>query len=316
MSKNGENFAGFLRALGFTPAACLVVATLILVFGVSLGVMMKSGSRSSLAVKKTEVAPAVSEVASILSAPEEVVRDVSAFEEFSLPAPYDVKPPMVAFIIDDMGVDMIRSAQVLAFSAPLDVSYLTYAPNLQAQIDGAREAGKEVMLHVPMEAMSDTYDYGPAYLATSNSAAENVALLKKMIGGTRGFIGINNHMGSKFTADAGQMEALMAELDRLGLAFVDSLTSPRTKTRKIAAGLGMPYAVRDVFIDDSAEPSDILAQFALLESIAKKRGYAVAIGHPRTNTIRLLRDWLASAGERGFTVVPLSYIINNFERRK
>jgi polysaccharide deacetylase 2 family uncharacterized protein YibQ len=188
---------------------------------------------------------------------------------------------------------------------------MPFAPNLQAQIDTAREHGKEIMLHIPMEAMNSAYelDYGPEYLKTTESRHANVRLLREMLGRAGGYIGINNHMGSKFTLESGQMSGVMEELAARGLAFVDSKTAA-TSLGAIARHLKLPFAERDVFLDDSSEPEDIKARLADLERIAKKRGWAIAIGHPRENTIKALSDWLKE--DHGITIVPMSHVIMKY----
>jgi polysaccharide deacetylase 2 family uncharacterized protein YibQ len=254
---------------------------------------------------------------SIRDEPEAVLPPISAkpainaksqFARNALAGDWNTEGPVAAIIIDDMGVDMARSNRILGMDAPLTTSYMPHAPNLQAQIDVARGHGKEIMLHIPMEAMSSAYalDYGPEYLKTAESRHANVRLLRDMLERGSGYIGINNHMGSKFTLESGQMSGVMEELARRGLAFVDSKTAA-TSLGTIARHLKIPFAERDVFLDDSGDPEDIRARLGDLERIAKKRGWAIAIGHPREATIRELSDWLG--GEHGITVVPVSHII-------
>jgi polysaccharide deacetylase 2 family uncharacterized protein YibQ len=238
----------------------------------------------------------------------------TAFEKFAASMSGAPKPPVIALIIDDMGVDMIRSAQILELPFAFDTSFLTYAPNLQAQIDRARSKGKEAMLHIPMEAFADTYDYGPAYLSTRKSVSENVRLFNSMAGGVKGIIGVNNHMGSKFTTSDAHISAIIKEAGKLGLAFVDSMTAPGTKTRKMALSAKVPYAARDVFLDDSSAEDDIRRELGRLEATARRRGYAVAIGHPRPNTIRILKEWMDGLAEKGISIVPLSHVIRTFGR--
>ncbi|MCL2439217.1 MAG: divergent polysaccharide deacetylase family protein [Alphaproteobacteria bacterium] len=244
--------------------------------------------------------------------PKPTPTDITPFERFRLRLANTPKPPMVAIIIDDMGENMINSQKILELDAPLTVAFLTSAPNLQAQIDNARARHKEVLLHVPMEALSDTYNYGGPHLSTRKSASDNIRTLRRMTDHLTGFIGINNHMGSRFTADRSQMFSLLEHLHKNGLAFVDSLTTSNTPSARLAVRLNMKFAIRDVFLDDSNEPEKIAAAFDALETIARKRGYAVAIGHPRPNTIAILKDWLKKAPGRGITVVPVSHIIMRY----
>jgi polysaccharide deacetylase 2 family uncharacterized protein YibQ len=105
------------------------------------------------------------------------------------------------------------------------------------------------------------------------------------------------------------MEAVIEELGRRGLAFVDSKTSPKSRHRLVAGRYGVPFAERDVFIDDSSSPDEIAARLADIERVAKKRGFAVAIGHPRDNTIAALSVWARGLKDKGITMVPVSNIL-------
>ena len=220
------------------------------------------------------------------------------------------KNPMIAIVVDDMGVDMIRSNKMLGIPDIYTFSFLTYAPNLQSQINFAKTKGKEVMLHVPMEALNNIYDYGPEVLSTKHSRSENLELLNTMLNRVSGYIGINNHMGSKFTSDLPLLSGVIEELSKKGLMFLDSKTIASSKADEIVEHIKLPYASRDIFIDDSNKIEDIKKSLISLENIAKKRGYAIAICHPRDNTIKVLQDWLPTLKEKGITSVPLSYIID------
>jgi len=101
---------------------------------------------------------------------------------------------------------------------------------------------------------------------------------------------LNNHTGSVFTSDYRAMYRLYGDLKREGFIFVDSRTSGRSKVRKIASAYHTPYLGRDVFLDNVQRPKAILKQLRLAIRIAKKRGYAIAIGHPHPATFEALRE--------------------------
>jgi polysaccharide deacetylase 2 family uncharacterized protein YibQ len=326
--KKSNGFLGFLRILGITPHVGILFMILILLSGIMIGLIVKNAARKPAAKKRpavvavAEVVPPESPAPSVPEPekePEEAsgepevspaaYGDEAPFVKYALPVAEKPAGPVVAIIVDDMGVDMLRSKKVLELDAPVTVSYLTYAPNLQSQIDMAAASGKEVMLHVPMEALNNTYDYGPEYLASGKSRADNQELLKKMLARARGYVAVNNHMGSRFTEDYFQMNGVMEVLKSAGLGFVDSKTTPKSGTKKIAGYLSVPYGERDVFLDDSNAAEDISRSLAKLELLARRRGYAVAIGHPRDATIEALSEWLSGLKEKGVTLVPVSYIM-------
>jgi polysaccharide deacetylase 2 family uncharacterized protein YibQ len=321
MKKTVGGVSAVLRMLGINPAVAMLGLVLVLVCGILIGTFARNAARRPAprldAAKEPAHEATADEVEEPpLEKPREPIRPATdADTPFSTNAlPFDDVPgPVASIIIDDMGVDMARSNRILRLDAPITVSYMPFAPNLQAQIDAARQHGKEAMLHIPMEAMSSAYanDYGPEYLKTAESRHTNVRLLQEMLARATGYVGINNHMGSKFTLDSGQMSGVMGELARQGLAFVDSKTAA-TSLEPIARQLKMPFIERDVFLDDSSAPEDIAARLGDLERTAKKRGWAIAIGHPREATIKALAEWLAKSETHGITVVPVSYAIMKF----
>jgi polysaccharide deacetylase 2 family uncharacterized protein YibQ len=251
----------------------------------------------------------------LAAAPEPVpesmaAKDLPLFIRYAVPVQDGAKPPFIAIIIDDMGVDMLRTQRVLDLPYTMTVSYLSYAPGLQSQITRAREKGKEVLLHVPMEGEAANYSYGGSYLSTSIGPRENLKHLDEMLAKAEGYIGINNHMGSKFSKDADLMGAVLQNLKNRGLAFIDSLTTPRTPNERLAKKFSLPFAKRDVFIDNSSNSSDIAASLERTEAIARRTGYVVAIGHPRENTINALLKWLPTLETKGFTLVPVSRVLS------
>ena len=130
------------------------------------------------------------------------------------------------------------------------------------------------------------------------------------LGRFEGYVGINNHMGSKFTGSLLGMVQVMAELRSRGLLFLDSMTSGGSLGTGLARRMGVAHAARDVFLDNEPDsPEAIRWQLARLETIARRRGAAVAIGHPHDTTLEALAAWLPEVEERGFALVPISAIV-------
>ncbi len=222
------------------------------------------------------------------------------------------KGPMIAMVIDDMGVDKIRSARVIKLQAPLTLSFMTYAGNLAGQTDRARLGGHELMLHVAMEPISRTVDPGPNVLLTGLDDNELERRLDWGLGRFSGYVGINNHMGSKFTADSRAMRLVIEAVKRRGLLFLDSRTTGRTVGAKLARRLGVPVAERNIFIDNIGTLDEINARLREVEKLARRNGFAVAIGHPRQATIEALKVWLGGLRSKGFRLVPISAIVKRF----
>jgi polysaccharide deacetylase 2 family uncharacterized protein YibQ len=240
-------------------------------------------------------------------APDEATEQTPAWLQNAVaPAIYD--RPAIAIVIDDLGVNRAGTAALNHLPAPLTLAFLPYASNLGEQTGAARAAGHELLLHVPMEPSGAQWP-GPEALTSQLGATELIARLGGHLRSFPGFVGINNHMGSRLTADPERMALLMAELRQHDLLFLDSRTSPGSVAGREAHRRRVPYAERDVFLDNELELSAVTRQLALVETIARRRGYAVAIGHPHQVTIEALRRWLPSLDARGFALAPISAVV-------
>jgi len=223
-----------------------------------------------------------------------------------------VKPdgrPKIAIVMDDLGIDRARTRRTMGLPGPLTLSFLAYARELQLQADTGRGRGHEIWLHVPMEPGSATIDPGPNVLLTGVPATERAHALQWNLDQLMGFVGINNHMGSRFTASLDGMRGVMAELKKRGLAFLDSVTSPKSVGHVAAREAGIPFMLRNVFLDHQDDRKAVEAQLHKLEVLAQKHGEAVAIGHPREATLAALGPWLKTLDEKGFQLVPASALL-------
>jgi polysaccharide deacetylase 2 family uncharacterized protein YibQ len=234
-----------------------------------------------------------------------------AWQRFAAPVPPAADRPLIAIVIDDLGLDRRRTAAVIALPGPLTLAFMTYAQNLPDQVEAGRRAGDELLLHVPMEPIDRAEYPGPHALLVAMSADEILAQLRWGLDRFSGFVGVNNHMGSRFTADPRGMAVVMAELRRRGLLFLDSKTTAISAGLREAAANGVPYAARDVFIDDDLSPAAIDRQLARTENVAQHNGSAVAIGHGHDPTIAALRVWLPSLREKRFALAPLSAVVRH-----
>lgn len=215
----------------------------------------------------------------------------------------------IAIIIDDMGIDQKRSKLAIGLPAPLTMSFIPYGYHLHALTAAARAAGHEIMLHVPMEPLDPEIDPGPHALRTTLSVAENRKRLDWDFSRLDGYVGLNNHMGSKFTAWKPGMEMVMDEVRKRGLLFVDSFTSNESVGFHLARADRLPSAARDIFIDHAINRAAIEHSLQELEHIARRRGYAVGIAHPHDLSREILAKWIPEAKARGVSFVPISYIV-------
>ena len=221
----------------------------------------------------------------------------------------DAAAPWIAIVIDDVGLNRANSARAAALPGPLTLAYLPYAEGLAAQTARARAAGHELLVHVPMEPQSGTENPGPNALRAGLGDDEIARRLDWALDRFEGYVGVSNHMGSRFTADVAAMTAVLESLRARGLLFLDSRTSARTQGGGLARALRVPFAERDVFLDNELSAAAIGRQLDRAESIARRQGYAVAIGHPHAVTLDVLERRLAQLRRRGFALVPIAAIV-------
>lgn len=216
--------------------------------------------------------------------------------------------PLIAVVLDDVGV--ARSHAELAIDLPgvITLSFMTYADGVADMAARARAKGHELMLHVPMEPLGNQIDAGPRVLTVGASEGELLKWLSWGLDRFPGYIGINNHMGSRFTQDERGMQVVLAELKRRNLLFLDSRTIGNTVGDKLAARMGVPHVMRDVFLDNEMDEAAVIKQLMQAERVAASEGQAIAIGHPHPATIAAIRAWMPKAEARGFVIVPLSAV--------
>jgi len=216
--------------------------------------------------------------------------------------------PLIAIVIDDMGLDRARSQRALQMPGPLTLSFLTYATNLSTWALRAREAGHEVLAHLPMEPLDPKENPGPRALTLALSDDEVAARLSAALDLWIGYVGVNNHMGSRFTADASRMDIVMRAMKQRGLMWLDSKTAGNSVGPSMARALGVPNVERDVFLDNIQSEDEVLKELALVEQVAKQRGTAIAIGHPHDVTLSVLGEWMTSLPAKGIALAPISEI--------
>jgi len=228
------------------------------------------------------------------------------WRKFATPMPVLSGKPMIAMIIDDVGLSSAKTQTLISFPAPFTLAFLPYAPNLKKHTEQARAAGHELMVHIPMEPSRKTADPGPDALLEELSLDEIRRRVRKNMAQFTGYVGVNNHMGSKFTAYGAGMTVVMDELAARKLLFLDSRTTADSKGYKLARARNMLTGNRDVFIDNVQEEAAIMSQLSLVEKLAIKKGIVIVIGHPHASTIAALEKWIPTAQSKGFQFIPVS----------
>lgn len=214
-----------------------------------------------------------------------------------------------AIIIDDLGQDLPPADQLLALPYPLTFSVLPHLPHSGKTAEEAHRGGREVMLHLPMEPESSAQP-GPGEIRVGMREAEVDRTLDQDLGSVPYAAGVNNHMGSRATANATLMREVIKALDQRRLFFVDSRTTARSVAFELARQEGLPTFFRSVFLDDTETVPYTLGQLREFRRIIELQGVALAIGHPYPSTIQALGRFLPEFERAEIQLVPASQLLS------
>lgn len=188
--------------------------------------------------------------------------------------------PKLAIIIDDFGNKMGGTDEILDMPVKLTVAVMPFLRTSEADARRAHEKGHDVLLHLPMEAKQGRREWlGPGHILTKMSDEEIRQKVEQALDSVPYAIGINNHMGSKVTADERVMSIILDVCRERGLFFVDSKTNYWSIVGKLCKKKGLPDLHNDVFLDDVHSVKHILKQFREVSRILHDRGKCVTIGH-------------------------------------
>ena len=221
----------------------------------------------------------------------------------------------MAVIIDDAGYDLSELQSFLDLPVPLTVAVL---PGLPHSTEAARRvvaAGKDLILHGPMEPDGGE-NPGPGVILSGMTPDLIRATLDQDFASVPGAIGMNNHMGSRATADPQVMRTVLEYLREHGKLFVDSRTTAQTAGPAVAQALGFPILQRDIFLDDDTREDQVAAWFARATDEAAARGTVVAIGHVQNRAVAdILRAAERTIASRGVRFARLGEVLSRQERK-
>ncbi len=222
------------------------------------------------------------------------------------------KKVKVAIVIDDIGNDLSIARDLLSLPVPVTLSIFPFAPHSKEIAKEATEKGHEILMHLPMEPEGypgDGKDPGPGALYVKMTPEEIMNQLNKDLDQIPEICGINNHMGSRFTSYPEGMKAVMEVLKKRKKFFLDSKTASSSIGFKVAREEGIPTIKRDVFLDNVRDVKKIKEQLDRLIEDAKKRGYAVGIGHPHRVTYLALKKVIPQYQKEGIEFVYVSSLV-------
>ena len=216
----------------------------------------------------------------------------------------------VAIVIDDLGQSLEPARKLLELPYPLAWAILPNQRHSAETAALARGAGREVLLHLPMQPEPGaTVGPGEGAINMGMRSAQVTRVIAADLDTVPYAIGVNNHMGSLATTDAKLMSAVMATLAARHLFFVDSRTTAATVALDIARRQGLPTFYRSVFLDDVESVSYSLGQLRQFCADVEKSGAGLAIGHPHPTTLDALKQFLPQLEKKDIQLVPVSQLL-------
>ena len=216
----------------------------------------------------------------------------------------------IAIIIDDCGADMTAVRTLLNTGLPFSYAILPNKEYSSDVLEMVKSKGRVPLLHLPMEPLSrSAMSEGNRTVMTSSSASAQQALVRKHLDSLPGVVGVNNHQGSKATADKATMKAVLQVLKKEKLFFVDSRTNSASVARDMSKQMGVPTARNDIFLDNSSNVEDIRKQIYKAFAMAEKNGSAIAICHARPNTAKCWKMYAEEFKKTGITFVPVNKLL-------
>lgn len=230
-----------------------------------------------------------------------------------LPTPTPTLPPdsrgRLAILLDDGGQNPNLVEPLMALPRPIAVSILPFLPATTNTASQLYEAGHEVWLHLPMEPEPGSGDPGPGVVLTTMPEQQIRRTVRSALSNVPFIVGVNNHMGSRATADLRTMTWVMQELAARGLVFLDSRTTARTVAEDAARAQGVPTGRRHVFLDNEKQADLIRRQLDEAVYRARRDGQAIAIGHVHPVTIQVLERRADRLWKEGVELVPPSRLM-------
>lgn len=218
--------------------------------------------------------------------------------------------PRIAIIIDDLGYHLANGKRAIDLPGTVSFSFLPGSPRAQVLADRAHASGREVLLHLPLQAHSSADHNEVSEIGLDMSRARVEDTFARALAAVPHVAGVNSHRGSLLTRHPGHMAWLMEEIaKRERLFFIDSFTTHYSVALQIAEESGVDAVKRDVFLDPDRSPETVAREFERMKKLARQRGQVVAIGHPYPSTLELLERELPRLIEEGFELVNVSELV-------
>ena len=217
----------------------------------------------------------------------------------------------IAIFTGGLGLNQKTTDAALArLPGQVTLGYSALSPNLPNLIAAARAHGHEIMIDLPMEPDDlATNDPGPYTMLTTVSATENTGRLEWLMSRAPGFVGMAATLGDKFMLEEGAARPVLETLRGRGLMILDTRALPRSVIARLADGIGLPYGIGSVVIDDDPSPQAIAAKLTKLEDIARVQGSAIGIAHPYAITNEKIDQWARTLHQRNIQLAPVTALV-------
>ena len=214
--------------------------------------------------------------------------------------------PKIAIILGGMGLnDKLTARAARDLTGDITFAFAPYGPNLQDQVNKARELGHEILLQLPLEPVGfPASNPGPKTLLADADQPTNLQNLQWHMSRFTGYAGVVNYMGGRFMAAPDALKPMLAELKKRGLYFVEDGSLPLSSTDDVAQVLHQPVRHADIVIDANPDAQSISDALGKLEEQARAQGFAMGTGSGLAVTVDTLRDWAKGAADRGIILVP------------
>ena len=222
--------------------------------------------------------------------------------------------PHISIIIDDLGYQYELGMRALNLPGAVSYAILPATPNSESLALVAHDRGKDVLLHLPFEAVDRENVDEPGAITLDMSRQAFHETFEAGLASVPNAIGVSNHRGSLLTRHPGHMAWLMEEIaTHDGMFFVDSYTTHESVALQLAAETGVAATRRHVFLDNDRSPGAIAREFDRLVAMARRNGKAVAIGHPYPETLDFLERKLIEISKSDVKLIPVSQVVNSAE---
>ncbi|PIR38050.1 MAG: hypothetical protein COV35_07350 [Alphaproteobacteria bacterium CG11_big_fil_rev_8_21_14_0_20_39_49] len=218
--------------------------------------------------------------------------------------------PIIVVILKGLGLSASTTQSAMELPSSVNFGLSPYSATINEWAEKAKQQGREVVLHIPME----TKDYrlndpGPYALLTQSSKEDNITRLNMLLGLIKGYEAVYSEKEEVFTHTLSSSKPVLQALKSKRKFLIFGGGYADFSLIQLADELEYPLLVNDFILDDDISQESINAKFKEIEEAALEKGYVVVMAHPYPITIRMLERWLPEAEERGFFIAPVSLLL-------